>query len=109
MRFSKRGVNSPVRAFGSVGGIPRFIESARGARIRDIDGNDKRAKKIRLTDRGLELVRDTNDVVAEIRAQYASKIGSDDLDELERRLANCMRKIDLDYLPDSWLDPSRAA
>ena len=25
------GVNSPVRAFGSVGGTPRFIASARGA------------------------------------------------------------------------------
>jgi len=34
------GVNSPVRAFGSVGGTPRFIESAKGARIRDIDGNE---------------------------------------------------------------------
>ncbi|MCR5792937.1 MAG: glutamate-1-semialdehyde 2,1-aminomutase [Lachnospiraceae bacterium] len=34
------GVNSPVRAFGSVGGTPRFIESAKGARIRDVDGNE---------------------------------------------------------------------
>jgi len=34
------GVNSPVRAYGSVGGTPRFIESAKGARIRDIDGNE---------------------------------------------------------------------
>ena len=34
------GVNSPVRAYGSVGGVPPFIESAKGARIRDIDGND---------------------------------------------------------------------
>ncbi len=34
------GVNSPVRAFGSVGGVPRFIEAAKGARIRDIDGNE---------------------------------------------------------------------
>ncbi|MAG32539.1 MAG: glutamate-1-semialdehyde-2,1-aminomutase [Deltaproteobacteria bacterium] len=34
------GVNSPVRAFGSVGGIPRFIESAKNARVRDIDGNE---------------------------------------------------------------------
>jgi glutamate-1-semialdehyde 2,1-aminomutase len=34
------GVNSPVRAFGSVGGIPRFIDSAKGARVRDIDGNE---------------------------------------------------------------------
>ena len=33
------GVNSPVRAFGSVGGTARFIRSASGARIEDVDGN----------------------------------------------------------------------
>jgi glutamate-1-semialdehyde 2,1-aminomutase len=39
-RFIPGGVNSPVRAYGSVGGVPRFIESARGARVRDVDGNE---------------------------------------------------------------------
>jgi glutamate-1-semialdehyde 2,1-aminomutase len=34
------GVNSPVRAFNAVGGTPRFIESAQGAWLRDVDGND---------------------------------------------------------------------
>lgn len=34
------GVNSPVRAFGSVGGTPRFIERGKGCRIWDIDGNE---------------------------------------------------------------------
>jgi len=33
-------VNSPVRAFKAVGGVPPFIESAHGAIIRDIDGNE---------------------------------------------------------------------
>jgi glutamate-1-semialdehyde 2,1-aminomutase len=33
------GVNSPVRAFGYVGGQARFIRSASGARIEDEDGN----------------------------------------------------------------------
>lgn len=33
------GVNSPVRAFGSVGGSPRFVERAEGAYIWDVDGN----------------------------------------------------------------------
>ena len=33
------GVNSPVRAFGAVGGTARFIASASGARIEDVDGN----------------------------------------------------------------------
>ena len=32
------GVNSPVRAFRSVGGIPRFIAKGKGARITDADG-----------------------------------------------------------------------
>ncbi len=32
------GVNSPVRAFGSVGGDPFFVASARGSRIIDTDG-----------------------------------------------------------------------
>lgn len=34
------GVNSPVRAFGSVGRTPRFIRSAKGDRITDVDGNE---------------------------------------------------------------------
>lgn len=33
------GVNSPVRAFRSVGGTPRFIERGEGATIWDADGN----------------------------------------------------------------------
>jgi glutamate-1-semialdehyde 2,1-aminomutase len=33
------GVNSPVRAFRSVGGTPLFIASAKGATITDVDGN----------------------------------------------------------------------
>ena len=32
------GVNSPVRAFRSVGGVPRFIASAQGAYLTDADG-----------------------------------------------------------------------
>jgi glutamate-1-semialdehyde 2,1-aminomutase len=34
------GVNSPVRAFGSVGGIPPFISHGRGSHIIDVDGHD---------------------------------------------------------------------
>jgi len=33
------GVNSPVRAFRSVGGTPLFIERAKGSTVRDVDGN----------------------------------------------------------------------
>ena len=34
------GVNSPVRAFRSVGGEPFFVRRAKGARIWDVDGKD---------------------------------------------------------------------
>ena len=33
------GVNSPVRAFGSVGGDPFFVAKAEGAYLVDTDGN----------------------------------------------------------------------
>ncbi len=33
------GVNSPVRAFGSVGGTPRFMAAGEGAHLVDADGN----------------------------------------------------------------------
>lgn len=38
-RLIPGGVNSPVRAFGRVGGIPRFIQRGDGAYIWDADGN----------------------------------------------------------------------
>lgn len=34
------GVNSPVRAFKSVGGTPIFIERGEGSKIYDVDGNE---------------------------------------------------------------------
>jgi glutamate-1-semialdehyde 2,1-aminomutase len=39
-RVTPGGVNSPVRAFGAVGGTPRFIARASGAYLYDVDGND---------------------------------------------------------------------
>src|SRR5882757_3200694 len=34
------GVNSPVRAFGAVGGTPRFMASGKGAYLFDVDGRE---------------------------------------------------------------------
>jgi glutamate-1-semialdehyde 2,1-aminomutase len=34
------GVNSPVRAFGPVGGVPRFIERGAGPYLTDVDGRE---------------------------------------------------------------------
>ena len=37
--FMPGGVNSPVRACGSVGCVPLFIDHAKGSKIYDVDGN----------------------------------------------------------------------
>lgn len=39
-KFIPGGVNSPVRSFRSVGGVPPFINGGKGSRIYDIDGNE---------------------------------------------------------------------
>jgi glutamate-1-semialdehyde 2,1-aminomutase len=39
LRVIPGGVNSPVRAFGKVGGNPLFIQTASGSHITDVDGN----------------------------------------------------------------------
>jgi glutamate-1-semialdehyde 2,1-aminomutase len=39
-RLFPGGVNSPVRAFRSVGGTPRVIARAQGSRLWDVDGNE---------------------------------------------------------------------
>ena len=38
-RYIPGGVNSPVRAFNGVGGVPIFIDHAHGAHLIDVDGN----------------------------------------------------------------------
>lgn len=39
-KYIPGGVNSPVRAFKSVGGVPIFMKSAKGAYMTDADGNE---------------------------------------------------------------------
>jgi glutamate-1-semialdehyde 2,1-aminomutase len=38
--FIPGGVNSPVRAFGAVGGTPVFFESGSGSKLRDVEGRE---------------------------------------------------------------------
>jgi glutamate-1-semialdehyde 2,1-aminomutase len=40
IKYIPGGVNSPVRAFKAVGGKPIFIESGKGSKLYDVDGNE---------------------------------------------------------------------
>lgn len=74
--------------------------------VRDIDGSDRRAKKIRPTERGLELMREMANVVAEVREFYVSKVGDDTLQELEDKLKHCIRQIQPDTAQAHWMHRS---
>lgn len=74
---------------------------------RDVDGQDKRAKEIRLTEAGVKLVEDSMLVVEEVRQEYAQKIGAKELDELEGSLRAAVNKLGLTYLPESWVNEKR--
>jgi DNA-binding MarR family transcriptional regulator len=71
---------------------------------RDIDSGDKRAREIRLTDKGIALVRDCEAVVEAVRSHYASKAGEAQLVQLEECLRHAIGKLEFDYLPRSWAD-----
>ena len=75
---------------------------------RDIDSGDKRAKEIKLTERGIALAQDCLEVVDEITAQYAQKAGMEELAEVEEKLRSVVDKLSLDYLPESWTEQDKA-
>ena len=76
---------------------------------RAVDEQDRRAKAIRLTQRGRQLVADAIEVAEEVRGEYAARIGAADFAELDTRLREAARKLELGYLPASWADDTTAA
>ncbi|NND68750.1 MAG: MarR family transcriptional regulator, partial [Halioglobus sp.] len=46
---------------------------------RDIDPGDKRAKEIKLTERGIALAIDSLEVLDEVQAFYATRVGADEM------------------------------
>lgn len=71
---------------------------------RAVDATDRRARAISMTDKGLTLVEDAVEIIEEVRAEYAAKIGAQELEELESRLREAAAKLDLDYLPRLWAE-----
>jgi DNA-binding MarR family transcriptional regulator len=61
--------------------------------VRDIDGSDRRAKKIRPTERGNALMADIRTVTREAWLYYVARIDEGTLIALEQHLANCVRKL----------------
>jgi DNA-binding MarR family transcriptional regulator len=71
---------------------------------RDVDETDKRAREIRLTSAGINLVAESLRAFEDMLAQYAAKIGEQELHDLERALRSAVAKLELNYLPESWVE-----
>ncbi len=76
--------------------------------VRDIDGSDRRAKKIRPTQRGLDLMRDSAEAVDEVRGFYLQQLGEDAIAGLENSLADCVSRMELTSI-SRWKEDSRVA
>ena len=72
--------------------------------VRAVDSQDRRAREIMLTEKGVQLARDSLDIVDDVHAYYLEKIGAEDLGELEAQLRSAVKKLELEYLPESWAD-----
>lgn len=108
--------------FANIGlGQVRVTELARSARItqqamgktlreleklgyieRAVDTQDRRAKAIRLTPRGVQLVAVAVEVAEEVHGEYARKVGEPTFSDLEARLRDAASRLELNYLPSSW-------
>jgi DNA-binding MarR family transcriptional regulator len=74
--------------------------------VRDIDGSDRRAKKIRPTSRGDELMLDIQVAISETWDYYVARVGEDSLRQLEQLLAASINKLDI--LPHTESQPAVA-
>ena len=117
--------SSHMTVFSNIGlGRPRVTELAERAQVtqqamgktlkeveslgyveRAVDSEDRRAKTIKLTPKGLQLMDDALAVTASVNSYYAEIIGQPEMDQLESKLRNAANKLELDYLPDSWAEP----
>jgi len=85
------GVNSPVRAFGYVGGEPVFMERGEGARLYDADG---RAYLDYVCSWGAMITGHADPrIVARVQEQAAKGLGFGTLTELETRMAERIRAL----------------
>jgi len=68
---------------------------ARGYLERVPDPTDARAKSVRLTDKGRELMQVSQRISRRIEAEWAARVGEHHLQQLRRRLADVIVDLDL--------------
>lgn len=105
------GVNSPVRAFGSVGGNPVFMEKAKGPYLYDSEGNE--LVDLVLSFGPMILGHSQKDVIASLKKQleYGLSFGACTSKEVElaQVILSCIPSMDMLRLVNSGTEATMSA
>jgi DNA-binding MarR family transcriptional regulator len=75
----------------------------RGYVAREVDPLDARRKRLQVTARGLDLLREAEAISDEFRAQWGRRIGAAELESLERHLAELIGATPLRFDTPGWI------
>ncbi|MCB1701377.1 MAG: winged helix DNA-binding protein [Pseudomonadales bacterium] len=96
-QITQQAMGKTLRELESLGYIERVV-----------DETDRRAKDIRLTARGRQLVTDAVASIDEVKREYAAKIGQAELADLDGRLRDAAIRLELDFLPHNWAEATES-
>ena len=75
----------------------------RGYVVREADAVDARRKRLRVTARGFSMLREAEEIFDELRNQWARQIGTTQLEEIEKHLAELVSTDPLRLDTSGWL------
>ncbi len=79
------------------------ILEKRGYVVREVDPVDARYKRLRVTARGFDMLREAEEIFDELRNQWARQIGTTQLEEIEQHLAGLVGTDPLRLDTSGWL------
>ncbi len=75
----------------------------RGYVVREEDPEDARRKRLRVTTRGLDMLREAEEIFDELRNKWARQIGVTQLEEIEKHLAELIGTDPIRLDTSGWL------
>ncbi len=75
----------------------------RGYVVREVDPVDARRKRLRVTARGFDMLREAEEIFDELRNQWARQIGTTQLEEIEKHLAELVGTDPIRLDTSGWL------
>jgi DNA-binding MarR family transcriptional regulator len=75
----------------------------RGYVARDVDPTDARRKRLQVTERGFDMLREAEAIFDDLRDRWGQKIGADQLKELEAQLTDLVGTAPVRFDTPGWI------